>query len=331
MPSYVKSRSLEVGLTTNLVGRHVACVGLGNAYTQPLGYIIIWVQVEGDQGYNEDQIALVVPDLLNFAAWVPIILGTPTISHIVNVMIEREIDALVMPWVNDWVAHLLSVWRAAATVEDSQAMGKSSLSGYNEVVITKDVETMDAFSSCVIPVKTENTYLGERINVITQALQVEDRSLPQGLTMQNAYMELRTGSKNAIVVERNSTAYPQTLKKKTLVAWAVAATAVPELLAMTQLLEGEEEPHTPQLPRLTVRQRQGKLLEELDLSGLASWPTELVDSAWLLLVEYHDVFSLEPGKLGCTHSTKHIIKAMDDTPFEEWFWQIPPTFGGRGL
>ena len=32
-PSYVKRHSLEVGLITNLVGRCVACVGLGNAYT----------------------------------------------------------------------------------------------------------------------------------------------------------------------------------------------------------------------------------------------------------------------------------------------------------
>ena len=83
-------------------------------------------------------------------------------------------------------------------------------------------------------------------------------------------MELKTGSINAVVVVRNSTAYPQTLKKKTPVARAVAATTVSELPAMTQLLEGGEEPHTSQLPRLTMKQRQGKLLEELDLSGLAS-------------------------------------------------------------
>ena len=33
MPSYVKRHSLEVGLITNLAGRQVTCVGLGNAYT----------------------------------------------------------------------------------------------------------------------------------------------------------------------------------------------------------------------------------------------------------------------------------------------------------
>ena len=92
--NYVKSHSLEMGPITDLIGVRVACMGLGNTYTQPLGYVIVWVQVDGVQGYDEDQIALVVPDLLNFAERIPIILGTPTISHvIINVMKEREIDA----------------------------------------------------------------------------------------------------------------------------------------------------------------------------------------------------------------------------------------------
>ena len=55
---------------------------------KPLGYIIIRVQVDGVQGYDEDQIALVILDLPNFAAWIPVILETPTISHIINVMKE---------------------------------------------------------------------------------------------------------------------------------------------------------------------------------------------------------------------------------------------------
>ena len=54
MSSYVESYSLEVGPITDLVGRWVTCVGLGNAYTQPLGYVIVQVQVEGVWGYDED-------------------------------------------------------------------------------------------------------------------------------------------------------------------------------------------------------------------------------------------------------------------------------------
>ena len=81
------------------------------------------------------------------------------------------------------------------------------------------------------------------------------------------------------MVVRNSTAYPQTLKKKTLVARAVAAGAVLEPLAETRLPEGENKPQSPHTPKLTIRQRQGKIFEELDLSGLESWPLELADSA----------------------------------------------------
>ena len=39
-PRYVKEHSLPVGPITDLMGSKVAYVGLGNAYTKPLGYVI---------------------------------------------------------------------------------------------------------------------------------------------------------------------------------------------------------------------------------------------------------------------------------------------------
>ena len=41
--------------------------------------------------------------------------------------------------------------------------------------------------------------------------EAQDGSLPQGLTVQNTYTELRKGSKKMVVVVRNNTTYPQTL------------------------------------------------------------------------------------------------------------------------
>ena len=67
-------------------------------------------------------------------------------------------------------------------------------------------------------------------------------------------------------------------------------------------------------PKLTVRQWHGKLFDELDFSGLDSWTLELADTAHWLLAKYHDVFSLDPMELGCTHSTEHTMKVMDDSP-----------------
>ena len=83
------------------------------------------------------------------------------------------------------------------------------------------------------------------------------------------------------------------------------------------------EDHSHQTPKLNVKQWQEKLFEELDLSGLESWPPELAEAAQSLLAKYHDVFSPESSELSCTHSTKHVIKVTDDTPFKEWFRQIP--------
>ena len=80
MLKYVSDHSLQVGPITDPMGSKVTCMGLGNAYMRPLGYIVIWVQVDGVQGYDEGQIALVIPDLSNFAAQIPVILGKPNIG-----------------------------------------------------------------------------------------------------------------------------------------------------------------------------------------------------------------------------------------------------------
>ena len=60
-------------------------------------------------------------------------------------------------------------------------------------------------------VKAERAYVGEFINIMVQALQAQDGSLLQGLTVQNMYTKLRKGSKKAVMVVRNNTAYSQTL------------------------------------------------------------------------------------------------------------------------
>ena len=148
---------------------------------------------------------------------------------------------------------------------------------------TQNAETIGPFSSHVMPVNSGRAYTGECINIKVQALQTEDGSLPQGLTVQNTYTELRQGSKKAAVVVRNNTAYSQTLWKKTLVVRVVAALHVPKAHEEEQLMEGADEPHDLHTPRLTVMQRHGKLFDEMDLSGLDSWTPELPDAAHQLL------------------------------------------------
>ena len=90
--------------------------------------MIIWVRVEGVQDYDEDQIALVILDFSNFATRVPVILGTPTIGQVINIMKEAEMDALAMPWANARAAHLLAVWRMTSMeVGNGQEEGRGMI------------------------------------------------------------------------------------------------------------------------------------------------------------------------------------------------------------
>ena len=237
-------------------------------------------------------------------------------------------DALAMPWANARAAHLLAI-RKMTPVK----VGDDREEGYNAnqegfVMHTQKVETLEPFSSHVIPVKTMQAYLGECLNIMVQALYIQDGTLLPGLTMQNTYTELRKGSKKVVVVVWNHTAYPQTLWKKTPVVRTIPVQLLPETPEPGSLPVPDEVCPDPQTPKLMIRQRHGKLFNELDLSSLDSWVPELADKACWLLAEYHNIFSLDPVELGCTHSTEHTIKVTDHThlrstsdEFHHWWWK----------
>ena len=125
-------------------------------------------------------------------------------------------DTLAMPWANARAAHLLAV-RRMTPVE----VGNDQEEGYDTdkdspLMYTQKAETLEPFSSHVIPIKTTKAYLGECLNVMVQALYAQDGTLPPGLTVQNMYTKLRKGSKEAVVVVWNNTAYPKLLGRRLL-------------------------------------------------------------------------------------------------------------------
>ena len=65
-------------------------------------------------------------------------------------------------------------------------------------------------------------------------------------------MELCKGSKEVTVVVKNSTAYPQMLRKSTPVARAIMVTEILELTVLSRLMKVPEENPEHQAPRLTM-------------------------------------------------------------------------------
>ena len=79
---YVNSRNLDMGLIQDLNNYNWqippgSCWGI---ITEPLGYIIIWVQIAYVPSYNEEQVALIVQDDSTFIKKCPVGLGTPMIK-----------------------------------------------------------------------------------------------------------------------------------------------------------------------------------------------------------------------------------------------------------
>ena len=65
------------------------------------------------------------------------------------------------------------------------------------------------------------------------------------------------------------------------------------------------------------------MFEKQELSGLESWTEENKEKVLNLLAEYHDIFALEDGEMGCTEGAEHKIKVTDPKPFNERPRNIP--------
>ena len=79
--------------------------GLGGISVEPIGFIMMNVKVPCVQGYDEDQIAIVM-DNPGMMEW-PVILGTSTLYRVMEVIKESEISKLGVPWASSRVSWLM--------------------------------------------------------------------------------------------------------------------------------------------------------------------------------------------------------------------------------
>ena len=107
-----------------------------------------------------------------------------------------------------------------------------------------------------------------------------------------------------------------------MVARVMSASPVPpmELSPEMEATLGMDARPEPML----VVVRQEKLLEKLNLDGLAHWSLKNAMAARELVLANHDVFALESNELGCTSAIEHEIRIKNSESFKEWFWCIPP-------
>ena len=294
--------------------------GLGSISVEPVEFIMMNVKVPCVQGYNEDQIAIVMDDP-GMTEW-PVILGTPTLYCIMEVIKENEISQLAVPWASSRVSWLMRDVqdKLSQVVVNDVANKPISPLNVDEVVRVTSKCTIPPFGHKAIHGKVNLILHGYKMNVMTHGLKKQSPSLLLGIDVQTVYATLADGSNRVTVVLRNNTRDWLEIKKGMPITWMVAANEVPKV---TNLLSTEE---TKEQATLTEAERQNLLLDKLDLSGLEAWLEDQAGKARSLLKEYHDIFSLEKRDMGHTNATKHkiVLKDPDTPPFKECFHRIPP-------
>ena len=138
---------------------------------------------------------------------------------------------------------------------------------------------------------------------------------------------MKPGSHQVSVIIRNMISRPIHLLRGKTVAHVVASNAVPNAEPSPDMLK-KLESDTPTKPHLSVEERHKLLVDALEKDGglerLKSWPPKLATRVIRLLLEYQDIFSLEPDEIGCMDVTEHDIELLDHEPFKERFRRIAP-------
>ena len=324
MPAYAQEWGMDIMsldyLAEEIGGaiRHIS--GIGGISVEPVGFVMMNIKVPGIAGYDEDQIAIVMDDP-GMTEW-PVILGTPTIYRVMEVIKESEISKLAVPWASSRVSWLMrDVVAKLGQVMVNDIANKPIVPLHvDEVVRVASKCTVPPFGHKAIHGKVNLVLHGYKMNVMTHGLEKRSPSLPLGIDVQTVYATLADGSNRIMVVLRNNTWDWLEIKKGMPVARIVTANEVPKV---TNLFSAEQK---KEQPTLSETERQDLLLEKLDLSGLEAWPQEQAEQACSLLKEYHDIFSLEKCDMGHTNTTKHkiVLKDPDTPPFKEHFHRILP-------
>ena len=294
--------------------------GIGGISVEPVGFVMMNVKVPGIAGYDEDQITIVMDDP-GMTEW-PVILGTPTIYRVMEVIEESEISKLAVPWASSRISWLMRdiVAKLGQVKENDIANKPIAPLHVDEVVRVVSKCTVPPFGHKAIHGKVNLVLHGYKMNVMTHGLEKRWPSLPLGIDVQTVYATLADGSNRITVVLRNNTRDWVEIKKDVPITCMVTANEVPKV---TNLFSAEQK---KEQPTLSETERQDLLLEKLDLSGLEAWPQEQAEQACSLLKEYHDIFSLEKCDMGHTNATEHkiVLKDPDTQPFKERFCRILP-------
>ena len=229
-------------LAQEVGGKIPPILGIGGIMVNPEGFVMMNVQIPCVKGYNEDQIAIVMddPGLKDC----PVIVGMPMIFRVMEVIKEREISKLAIPWASSRVSWLIRGMHARMSqlaVDDVANKSVAPLS-VDEVVRVSHKCKVPPFGHKVIHGSVGLVLQGYRMNVMTHGLEKRSPLLPLGIDIQSAYTTLAAGSNRVMVVLRNNTQDWIEIGKGTPVTRMVATNQVPRVIDTISAERPKEQP-----------------------------------------------------------------------------------------
>ena len=108
-PVYAVERGMDImsldRLAQEIGGPLPLIAGMGGSLVEPTGFVLMNSKVPCVQGYDEDQVALVMDD--PGMTECPVILGTSTLYRVMEVIKESEISKLAVPWSSSRISWLM--------------------------------------------------------------------------------------------------------------------------------------------------------------------------------------------------------------------------------
>ena len=329
-PRLVEALGLEVLPMKDLVGdqKKECIIGVGGSAVQPKGYVVVNLQVDAANSYNEDAIAIVIPDASGFASRVPMIIGTCTLGRVVEAMKESELDALTPQW--DMVRYAREISVKTGHIEWKPAgmqNRKTTITGADEVLTAWRGELLEPYATYQVRAKLRVRATDVGQYVLIHSLPDGSSTLPLGVEVKDTYTRVPQGKGTISVVVQNMTPNPMFVPKGATLARLTEAQIMPQPNITDEVLRKLEEIDDQEGTKpltLSRPERVQKLLDELDLQGLDQQDAEERHQALELFEEYQDIFALEPGEIGCCDLAEHRIHLTKDEPFKERYRPINP-------
>ena len=193
---------------------------------------------------------------------------------------------------------------------NSVEVKKSQLDDIKDTVHTTQKVTIQPFHTVNIKVNASVKRHCMRAHVLTEP--VLGPQLPAAVVPIATYGELHPGSSRVPVCLHNLSTHAMEIPAKTVVGQVFPANQVPLVVHPTRTAK-----------ETTNKVPKGWVLETLDLQGLKEWPESEQEWARELLLRWEHLFVHSNLDLGKTALIKHKIRLTDQTPFKEWYRQIP--------